>query len=435
MEKFVNKLAESKFMKVLEKVSYKLSASPAFSSLSGCMSGMMALIMIGAVVQIILTFGTTFLELDSSGEFYTTLYAIYQITMGSLGLFMAFNLAYTYARKLKMNGVQSGFTSMICFILVCAPIQSVTANGTDFYNAISIDSLGTTGLFVALIIGLASVRVTKFAVDHKWTIRMPDIVPEGILVSFNSLIPSAINIAIWYGLATALDIVSQGLLTLPNLIMYLLSIPLGYLLSPLGMLVIIAIGQVFWFFGIHGNGVVFIAIMVPFMAAYTTNAELAAQGSALVFNAVFLFYGVSFLGGAGNTLPLVTMGLRSKSETIKTVSKAALPAGVFNINEPVIFGYPIMFNPIMLIPFVLCPVVCALLYWGVCVIGLIALPQVLVLTTLPVLISEFITTLSWRNVVFAIVLFPMCWLIYYPFFKIYEKQMIAQETAEAAEAN
>lgn len=435
METFVNKLAESKFMKTLEKISDKLSASPAFSSLSLGMGGTMGLIMIGAVVQIVLAIGTTFFGLDSSGEFYTRFYAIYQMTMGCMGLFMAFNLAYTYAKKMKMNGVQAGFTSMICFFLVCSPIQSATADGgATFFNAISIDALGTGGLFVALIIGLVSVRISKFAVDHHLVIRMPDVVPEGILASFNSIIPSAINIALWYGIATAISIFTQGATTLPNLITYVLSIPLSYLFSPIGMILIICIAQLFWFFGIHGSGVIFSVIMVPYMAAYMTNAELAAQGLPLVFNAVFIMSGQAALGGAGNTLPLILMGLRSKSETIKTVSKAALPAGLFNINEPVIFGFPIMYNPIMLIPFVLCPVVCCLLFWAAYATGLIALPQVLILTTLPVLMHQFMSALDWKNVVFEAVLFPVCWIIYYPFFKVYERQMIAQE-AEAANEN
>ena len=148
----------------------------------------------------------------------------------------------------------------------------------------------------------------------------------------------------------------------------------------------------------------------------------------LAFNALFLMAGNNSLGGAGNILSLVLMGIRSKSKTLKTVSKAALPAAILNINEPVTFGFLIMYDPIMLIPFVLCPVVCALLYWAAYSTGLIALPSVMILTSLPVFMLQFMTTLDWKNVVFAIALLPVCWIIWYPFFKIYEKQMVEQET-------
>ena len=435
MENFVNKLAESKFMKSLEKLSDKLSASPAFSSISGGMGGTMGLIMLGAIVQVILALGTNFFGLETTSTFYTKFYAIYQMSMGSMGLFMTFNIAYTYSRKLKMNGIQAGFTAMLCYFLVCAPIQVATADGgASTFNAISVDSLGSTGMFVGLLIGLLSVRISKFVTDKNWIIRMPDVVPEGILASFNSIVPTAFNLLVWYGLATALNIVSGGALTLPTLIMYVLSIPLNVLMSTPGMIIIIAIAQLFWFFGIHGTGVVFTVIMVPWMTAYMTNAQLAAAGQPLVYSATFLLMGQSVWGGAGNTLPLVLMGLKSKSKTISSVSKAALPAGLFSINEPAIFGFPIMYNPILLIPFVLCPAVCCALYALAFHLGIIALPQVLIMTTLPILFSQYLTTFDWRNVIFAIALFPVCWLIYYPFFKVYEKKMIAQEEAEEANA-
>ncbi len=434
MENFVTAIAESKFMKALERLSDKLSASPAFSSISGGMGGTMGLIMLGAIIQVILALGTNFFGLDSTGQFYTRMYAIYQMSMGSMGLFMTFNLAYTYARKLKMHGVQAGFTAILCYFLVCAPIQSVSADGgASFFNAISIDSLGSTGMFVGLLIGLLSVRISKFVVDHNWTIKMPDVVPEGILASFNSIVPTAANLVVWYGLATVLSVVSAGALTLPTLIMYVLSIPLNLLMSTPGMIVIIAIAQLFWFFGIHGTGVIFTVIMVPWMTAYMTNGQLAAAGQPLVYSATFLLMGQSVWGGAGNTLPLVIMGLKSKSKTISAVSKAALPAGLFSINEPAIFGYPIMYNPILLIPFMLCPAVCCILYAIAFQLGWIALPQVLIMTTLPVLFSPYLTTFDWKNVVFALILFPVCWLIYYPFFKVYEKKMIDQEALEEAE--
>lgn len=431
METFVTKFAESKFMKWLEKISMKISASPAFSSIASGMMGTMGLIMVGAVVQVGLAIASIF-GLDSTGTVYTTIYAVYEVTMGIFGLFNAFNLAYTYAKRLKLPAINAGFISMVCFILVCSPLQTVTLEDGSTFRAINAGNLGTTSLFVAIIIALLSVRITKFTTDHNWTIKMPDAVPEGVMNSFNSIIPALINIAIWYGISVFLSSISGGALTLSTLIIYILSIPVNALLSPVGMLVCIILMQLLWFFGIHGASVIY-AVMLPVMiTAYTTNAELAAQGLPLVFSFIFLMGGNGILGGAGNTLPLVIMGCRSKSKTIKAISKASLPAGIFQINEPIIFGFPIMYNPILLIPFILAPTVTALLMWA----GyntILALPQVLIMATLPICAGELMSSLSIINPLFTLlVLFPVNFIIWYPFFKVYEKKMVAQEAAEEA---
>lgn len=128
------------------------------------------------------------------------------------------------------------------------------------------------------------------------------------------------------------------------------------------------------------------------------------------------------------------MGLKSKSKRIQAVSRASFVPGLFGINEPAIFGYPIMYNGLLLIPFMLCPMVCsalALVAWN---LHLMAYPQVLIMTTMPVVFGTFLSTLDWRNVIYSLLMFPICWLIWRPFYKIYEKQCIEEEAAaEAAE--
>lgn len=429
METLVLKIAESKFMKKLEEVSMKMSSSKVFSTISGGMGGTMGLIMIGAIIQIILAIGTNFFGMDPGGAVYTRLNLIYQSSMGIMAIFMAFNMAYGYARKLDINPVQAGFTSIMCFMLVAAPVHTVVDAAGTAHTVISTSNLSSSGMFTALIIGLVSVRVSKFAMDRNWVIKLPDVVPEGILHSFNSIIPSAINIIIWYGLSIIVDVVSGGALTIPSIVVKVLSIPIGLLLSTPGIFIIMLLAQTFWFFGIHGTTVVFSVMFVPMMTAYMTNAELAAAGQPLVYNPIFLYGAMGILGGTGNTLPLLLMGIRSKSSTIKTISKAALPTALFNINEPVIFGFPIMYNALMLIPFMLTPVVVGLFMLLAYSLHLMAYPQVLILTTLPIVFQNFMSSLDWRNAVFVVLMFPVCWLIWYPFFKVYEKQCIANEQA------
>ena len=434
MENLMNKLVESKLMKWLEKVSVTLSESPTFSTIASGMQGNLGFIMVGAVIQVGLAIANMVFGLPTTNEWYIRINSIYNTTMGLLSLMVTFNIAFNYAKRLGMKGHNvHGFTAIVCYILVCAPITTYTLADGSTVTAINTQFLGATGLFVAIIIGLLSVRISKFCIDHNWVITMPDSVPEGVLNSFNNIIPILINIVVWYGLSTALSVLTNGQLTIPTLIIFVLSIPLNALLSPIGMLVIIIFGQLLWFFGIHGTSVVFSVMMLPMIMAYQTNASLYEAGQPLLFSYVFLWGANAMWGGSGNTLPLVLMGLRSKSKTIKAVSKAALPAGIFNINEPAVFGYPIMYNPLFLIPYVFGPVIVYFFYWAAYAFELIALPRILILTTLPIFMSHFSSTLSVTNVIFAVLMFPVVWLTWYPFFKMYEKKMVAEEEATEAE--
>lgn len=431
MNSKLEQFANSKFMRKLQEGSVKLSQSPAFGTISQGMGGTMGLIMIGAVVQIICAVGGLAFGWKARDPIYDILYMPYELTMGLLGLFMSFTLAYTYAKRLDVKGqIQAGFTSMVCFILVCSPLVSATAESGQTIRALNVSALGANGIFCAILIGLISVRITKFAIDHKWMIRMPDVVPEGILNSFNSIIPSGLNILFWYGLANIISGFTNGSMTLGTLITTVIATPLSYLVSPLGMIVIVTVFCLSWFFGIHGGSVVFTAIMPIYISAYATNAELASAGQSLVFHPIFLYGCLTILGGSGNTLPLCIMGLKSKSKQINAVAKASFVPGLFNINEPAIFGFPIMYNPILLIPFVLNSLVVMLFMYIAYTFEWMSYPSVLIMTTLPVGIQQFMSTLDWRNVVFVLLMFPIVFAIWFPFFKVYERQCIAKETAE-----
>ena len=435
----IERFAESKFMRKLQEGSQKFASNEVFSTISSGMMGSMGLIMIGAVIQVVCALGTLIFGWDTSSASYKAFYMPYQLTMGMMGFFMCFSMAFTYAKRKKMNQMQAGFTAIVCYILVVSPVVSaavVNADGSmgTVFDALNLGNLGTGGLFVAIIIGIGSVAISNFVVKHNWTIKLPDVVPEGIANSFNAIIPMGVNIVIWYGISLIISVVSGGALTLSTLITTILAVPINFLTSTPGMFVVLALAQLCWFFGIHGTTVIFTVLMVPYITAYTTNASLAAAGQPLQFFPVFRYAANGIMGGAGNTMPFSLMGLKSKSKRIQAVSKASFIPGLFGINEPAIFGYPIMYNAILLIPFILCPLVTAALMLIAWSLNLMAYPQVLIMTTLPVVFSTFLSTLDWRNVIFAILMFPVCWLIWRPFFKIYEKQCIAEEeAAEAAE--
>ena len=175
--------------------------------------------------------------------------------------------------------------------------------------------------------------------------------------------------------------------------------------------------------------IVFIAIMPAMMQYLTTNADLVAAGKPPVFAPVALFGALAACGGTGNTLPLVLMGLRSKSEQLKAVSKASLVPVIFNINEPVTFGFPIMYNPIMAIPFILTPLLTLFFMWIGYAIGFFKPGYVVLLTAMPIGVSEFLTSMAWQNLLIPVMAFVVGFILYRPFFKVYEKQLVAKEAA------
>ena len=409
----IERFAESAFMKKLQVGSQKLASNEIFSTISGGMGATMGLIMIGAVIQIVCAVGAMF-GWDTSSASYQAFYMPYKLTMGLMGFFMAFSMSWNFAKRKKMNQMQSVITALVSYILVVSPpvsASTLAADGsvTSTFDALNLGKLGTGGLFVAIIVGLCSVAISKFVIDHDWTIKLPDAVPEGIANSFNAIIPMGVNIIVWYGISLIISAVSGGTLTLATLITVALSVPVNFLTSTPGMFLVIALAQLCWFFGIHGTSVIFTVLMVPYITAYTTNSALAAAGQPLQFFPVFLMLGNGIMGGAGNTMPFSLMGLKSKSKRI-------------------------MYNGLLLIPFMLCPLVCsalALVAWN---LHLMAYPQVLIMTTMPVVFGTFLSTLDWRNVIYSLLMFPICWLIWRPFYKIYEKQCIEEEAAaEAAE--
>lgn len=278
----IERFAESAFMKKLQVGSQKLASNEIFSTISGGMGATMGLIMIGAVIQIVCAVGAMF-GWDTSSASYQAFYMPYKLTMGLMGFFMAFSMSWNFAKRKKMNQMQSVITALVSYILVVSPpvsASTLAADGsvTSTFDALNLGKLGTGGLFVAIIVGLCSVAISKFVIDHDWTIKLPDAVPEGIANSFNAIIPMGVNIIVWYGISLIISAVSGGTLTLATLITVALSVPVNFLTSTPGMFLVIALAQLCWFFGIHGTSVIFTVLMVPYITAYTTNSALAAAG-------------------------------------------------------------------------------------------------------------------------------------------------------------
>lgn len=373
--------------RVLVPIGSFLSSQKHFASISAGLQATVGISIVAAFIQIISTVLGMFEEgqalantlnfsIPGVENITEVLNVPYDMIMGLLGIVAAFAIAYNLSKYYKMNQLTSGLVSMLSFLLVVAPVQDVVTNtiGDDGENVIfkglDFTWLGASGLFTAIIVALLSVEITYLCVRRHWIIKMPDVVPPFLQDSFNSMIPLVLNVVVFHGVNTALAAIDPEL-NIAAAINALLMSPLQSIVGSVpGMFVIITFALLLWTVGVHGTMIVYPIILPITIPATLENAELVANGQSPVFNAVFLFTAVQLAGGTGNTLSLAFITSRfAKSEQLKAIGKASFVPGIFGVNEPMIFGAPIVFNPLMAIPFILSGPIVALLMWGCLFVG------------------------------------------------------------------
>ena len=409
----------SPLLKKLQDLGQKLGSSKFISALQAGMMSTMSLIMVGAVCQIICSVGVMLSLFTADSAIYGYIYTPYNFTMNLLGIWITANIAFNYAKNLKLKSpLTHAIDATIIFVLVCS-------NWTE--GGLTTTFLGATGMFVGFVVAGIVVRIEKFCLDKNIRIPMPEVCPPSLVNAFAAIIPLAINVIIFQGLNIVLSVISGGMLNVPIAIMAILSAPLGALLSTPGMFILCAFALILWCFGIHGTMIVYPIIMASMIEASATNAALHAAGEPLVFYPVILFGLVGALGGSGNTWALCIMGLKAKSEQIRAVSKVGLIPGWFGINEPVAFGMPIMYNPILCIPYVLNTMVILLIYYFAYSAGIIMVPWIAISALMPIGFSAYLSTLNIFNSIFQYLMLIPSAIVWYPFFKVYDNQLYAKE--------
>ena len=426
---------EGKFLERLEKVllpiGSKLGSQKHLQAISVGMMMTLALIVVGSLFLIIANppinlelvdpnIGNVFLQfMIGWKKFAIANYDIitkpFNFTMGVVGLMTAFTIAYSLATEYKLNNLTSGLISMVTFLMVAAPIEE---------GKIVMQYLGADGLFIAIIISLISVEISMLVERLGWKFKSEHI-PPAVLSFMNALIPLFLNIVIIYGLSVIIFIKTGK--TIPELIMALLTPALNIGNNIWGYLAILVFGNILWLFGINGTSVIFPIVFAIGIANTGINAELVRQGKEPEMLMNLQMFRVAILGGAGNTLGLILLMLRSKSEQLKTLGKLAFVPGICGINEPVIFGIPIIFNPILGLPFLITPIVTVSLTYIAQKIGLISMGYIVDPSFAPFFIQGYLSSLDVRNLIFHFLLVVVSLIIYFPFFKVYEKNLIAQE--------
>ncbi|MED4406105.1 PTS cellobiose transporter subunit IIC [Heyndrickxia coagulans] len=356
-----------------------------------------------------------------------------KIVNGSFGLMAiiaVFGIARSLADHYEVDGVSAGVVALASFVIVTPDVEAKTGSGIPYAF------VGSGGLFVAILIGLISAEIFRFFVQKNFTIKMPEGVPVAVEKSFAALIPGFMVILVWSLVYLLLGL--AGVDNIHTLLTGILGKPLGALGSSLwGTLIIIALNSLFWFVGIHGANTINPVIQPIWLQNTDANRIAFQTGHALphiVTNEFMLNF--VWMGGGGTTIGLVIcLWLFARSKNNKAMGSLSVAPGVFNINEPVLFGLPVVLNFKLLIPFVLTPMITAVITYFSMATGLVAKPAGIVVPwTMPPVISGYLATGGKiSGAVIQLITLALSVGIYYPFVRSMDKAELRNEGDEQQE--
>lgn len=427
----MEKIFNSPFIIKLQEIGQKVAANKFLSAIQTAMCSLMSVIMVGAICVVLNSIlGPNMLGIVESGTPLASFFTIpYSFTMNMLGLWTVMLLAYNYARNIELKSPL--VTTVNTLVIFCISASAIVKTESGV-SAITNSYFGAQGMFPGFLITLVAVRVEWLCEKYKIYIRLPDAVPPAIQGSFAAIVPLLFNVAIFSGINAILLATTGGTYNFCSGFMALIAAPLSAVSSLPGIILMYMLASLLWCFGIHGSIVIGSIVSPILMAAFEASGNSVAAGGPAILAPVMCYWYYQSCGGAGNTLVLCLMGLNSKSEQIKAVSRAGIGPACFGINEPVTFGLPIMYNPIMMIPYILIVPVCILLGYGAMSAGIIATPFIYATGLMPIGMVSFMRSLDIRNAIFDWLLVIPCGIIYYPFFKAYEKQLVERESAVPA---
>ena len=382
------------------------------------MIGTMGFTIIGSVFLLLATlpFPAVYVEwLANHPDLLNAMYIPYGLTVGIISIYISFGIGYSLAKTYDLNPLIGGSSAMFSFLTL--------AGGTS-------GSVDSSGMITAIFAAIVSVEILNFCIKRNLTIKLPEQVPPSISGSFTAIVPAAITIILLlvlkYGLGFDINSFFTTILT---------PIFTGAQDSLFMAIMFVTFATLFWFCGIHPmcfEGLMTASLAI--LAAENTAAYAAGQAVPHIFVEPFYFTFV-FIGGQCGTLALNFMMLKSRSKTLKKLGGLALPPSLFNINEPILFGLPMVYNVIMIIPALIGQLICVFttyIAFKSGIVAMIGLPSA-ALWNLPAPIAAFLCTADWKAVILVFVNILIEFIVYLPFFKVYEKQMVDQENATAEE--
>ena len=394
---------------------------PILASVRDGFVALMPLIIVGAIVLIVLQFPLCFedvaecyFESKLPEDIAGSLWSVFSVTFGLLSLYVVISVSYALARRRGLDALMPVFFAFMSYILVASPGLPDGEAGTFLDNS---------GMFTAIVIAVVTVEVFNFFVKRDIVIKMPDGVPPAISAAFAALIPGAVLAFGWWAIRFLLGFdLAAGLFKVLSAV-----VPVASTYTAA------AIAETFhaflWTMGIHGDLTIGIALQPVWDFNLAANAAAVADGlkPTAVYTSLFRSFVVP--GGSGATLPLAYYFTRSKSERLRRVGWLGIWPGIFNINEPITFGAPVIFNPVLAIPFIVITLINTTVAYFATSLGFVNATYIAAPWTLPSPLLMFLATgYDWKAIILAVIVeFVIPGIIWFPAFKAWEKHVLKTE--------
>lgn len=356
--------------------------------------------------------------------------AVSYVTLSFLTIYAVFLIGIELARLNNVKGIFPGIVAVMSYLSVNPFVyEYVNADNITVIaeNVLAKQYTDTKGLFLGMFVAIASIELYCWlGRQERLKLKMPDTVPTNVSESFSVLFPTILTVAI---IATAGFVIKAvtGMYAY-DIIYNIVQRPLEGIVQGLpGILLLMFIAQVFWVIGIHGNQMVKPVREPLLLAAIAVNTEAFEAGKEIPNIITMPFWDMYMsMGGSGVTIGLlIAILLVSKREDMREITKLSLASGIFNINEPVIFGMPIMLNPILAIPFIATPLITGTIGYVATSLGFAAKAVVMVPWPMPPIVNAYLATAGDIGaVVTQIICIIVSILIYLPFVKVSNKAAI-----------
>ncbi len=334
-------------------------------------------------------------------------------TFGLLAVFVCFAIGYDLGKRLRQEAIVSASMATLIFLLIQIQPKDQT---------FAMDGLGSKGLFTAILIALITVRVQKFCNDTHVVITLPPSVPSVVSESFRALSPMIFLVVVFWLIRFVLGVDINDLLQTAFK-------PLVFALNTLpGILGYAFLVTLLWSVGVNGDNALDAIVAPIFLQFLAANVIATTQGLPLPYVTANGFF-TTFVnvGGTGATIALALVLWNSREPGFRKVSRVSLPTQIFQINEPIFFGLPIVLNPIFMVPYVLNALLLTACSYLLIDCGLIHKPFVNVPWTTPPIIGHYLVTGGdWRAAVWGLVSIVLAMAVYYPFARMAERQRLTQ---------
>lgn len=413
--------------KYLSPVFNKFGENKYLQAISGSFFCTLPVIIIGSVFTLIANFPIqAYIDFLKSIGVYSILSLVGSASTDMISLFSVFFVAYNLAKRFQVKATPAGLLALVSFFIL-TPMTMSVAGVEKPIAAIATSYFGSNSLFVALIVGLLIARIYVAVIQKGWVVKMPAGVPPMVADSFTPIISGAITITITVIVAAIFANTSYG--NLHAFITQMVQAPMMKLGSTLPFFIILYMFMnLCWFFGIHGAAVY--SAVQPIVTAINLQNLTAFQNGSSLPNMYANWVLFLKIGGLGTTVGLcIYMAFRAKSTRYRSLGRMALLPSLFNINEPLCFGMPLMLNPMMFIPLVFNPLICGLIAYFAMNTGLVAFCRGITLPwTTPPLLNGFLQG-GFGVMLLQLVCLLAATFMYIPFFKVMDKKAVEAEAA------